>query len=314
MNKHPLTPVTEQDADAYARDGAVCLRNIFDQDWIKVLKEETVRIAGDPLAAGLLPHGGDKHMCRVSDVFRHYIFESPAAEATAHALRSREVRFFYDQLFLKEPVAAPSTYWHTDIGGWPVSGGMTPSVWMPLTPVRKHYSLEVLAGSHLDQQPWWNITRNSKWMTRPADRPLFPDFEERRDDPSLTFLAWDMDPGDLLIVHPGAFHYSSGNPAEETRMALSTRWFGDDIRWAPRPDCVNHPGISFDEMITGQKPEGDLFPLVWSEDGRRDSPDALPRGFAARWSRDPADYQAKDRALVSTKDTIYGNRLVENYA
>jgi hypothetical protein len=59
--------------------------------------------------------------------------------------------------------------------------------------------------------------------------------------------------------------------------------FGDDIRWAPRPDCVNLAGISFDEMLVGEKPEGPLFPLLWSDDGRRDGDADYPRGFSTTW-------------------------------
>jgi hypothetical protein len=67
------------------------------------------------------------------------------------------------------------------------------------------------------------------------------------------------------------------------RIALSVRVFGDDVRWAPRPDCLNIAGVSFDEMLEGERPGGDLFPLLWSSDGRRDGDAHYPRGFATRW-------------------------------
>ncbi len=34
MNREPLEPVTEDDLAAYARDGAVALRQVFDKYWI----------------------------------------------------------------------------------------------------------------------------------------------------------------------------------------------------------------------------------------------------------------------------------------
>ena len=61
--------------------------------------------------------------------------------------------------------------------------------------------------------------------------------------------------------------------------------FGDDIRWAPRPDCVNLAGVSFDEMLEGERPEGPLFPLLWSEDRRADDDSLYPRGFATTWPK-----------------------------
>ena len=39
MNREPLTPITEDDLAAYARDGAVALRRVFDGDWIDLLAQ-----------------------------------------------------------------------------------------------------------------------------------------------------------------------------------------------------------------------------------------------------------------------------------
>ena len=37
-------------------------------------------------------------------------------------------------------------------------------------------------------------------------------------------------------------------------------------------------------MIEGEKPARSHFPLIWSEDGRRDTDEAYPGGFATTWS------------------------------
>jgi ectoine hydroxylase-related dioxygenase (phytanoyl-CoA dioxygenase family) len=157
------------------------------------------------------------------------------------------------------------TPWHTDRMGWPVDGMMVPTFWMAVSNVVKANSLECLAGSHRDATRYWNYTPNSMQMIQPPDRPHFIDYDKRRDDPSLTFLTWDLEPGDALLVHPWCYHYSGGNPTPNWRIAMPTRWFGDDIRWRPRPESLNHPGISFDEMIKGEKPEGPLFPVIWRD-------------------------------------------------
>ena len=39
MNREPLHPITEADVAAFARDGAVALREVFDTDWIALLAE-----------------------------------------------------------------------------------------------------------------------------------------------------------------------------------------------------------------------------------------------------------------------------------
>jgi ectoine hydroxylase-related dioxygenase (phytanoyl-CoA dioxygenase family) len=208
---------------------------------------------------------GNKHLWHGFPEFRKYCFESPAAEIVGRVLQSSESRFFFDQVWAKAPSSTFKTPWHTDRMGWPVDGEMVPSFWMAISPVVKANSLECIAGSHKDATRYWNKTQNSKQMIQPADRPNFPDYDLRRGDPSLTFLKWDMEPGDAILIHPWCFHYSCGNPTPNWRIAVSTRWFGDDIRWNPRPESINHPGYSFDEMIKGERPDGPLFPLVWRD-------------------------------------------------
>ena len=89
----------------------------------------------------------------------------------------------------------------------------------------------------------------------------------------------------MLIINPRTLHYSAGNPLDDWRIAISVRVFGDDIRWAPRPDCLNIAGISYDEMLDGAKPQGSHIPLIWSEDGREDGDAQYPRGFATSWPK-----------------------------
>jgi hypothetical protein len=51
-------------------------------------------------------------------------------------------------------------------------------------------------------------------------------------------------------------------------------------------------GISFDEMIPGEKPQGVMVPLIWSEDGRKDDTSRYQRGFATTWESAAVSRQA----------------------
>ncbi|NDE01489.1 MAG: hypothetical protein EBZ91_07005 [Gammaproteobacteria bacterium] len=235
---------------------------------------------------GLLPTYPGRYMARTIPEFRELAFNGPMAEAACRVMKSKEAHFFFDEMFAKAPRSAEKTIWHTDRMGWPVSGKMVPSLWMPLTPITKANSLECLAGSHVQDVRYWLFSPNARKMIKPPDRVPHPNPEPLRSDPSARFLTWDMEPGDLLVVHPWTLHYSGGNPEDIWRIAVSVRIFGDDIRWDPRPDCVNLAGISFDEMVAGERPMGPLCPLVWSEDGRREGDAEYPRGFATRWTRE----------------------------
>lgn len=285
LNREPLRAITDEDIETYKRDGAVCLRKVFDPEWCEMLDPIARRVIIDKEDVGLLPTIPGRYMARRIPEYRKLAFESPMGEAAGRVLQSKEVRFFFDEFFAKPPQSDAKTIWHTDRMGWPTVGKMVPSLWMPLTPIVKANCLEVIAGSHDQDKRYWLFSPNARQMIKPDDRPSHPDCEPLRDDPNVKFLSWDMDPGDLLIVHPWALHYSGGNPTDDWRIAVSLRIFGDDIRWKPRPDCVNLAGVSFDEMLEGEKPAGSHFPLIWSEDGRSDGDADYPRGFATNWSK-----------------------------
>jgi ectoine hydroxylase-related dioxygenase (phytanoyl-CoA dioxygenase family) len=285
FNTRPLRDITQHDIDDYGRDGVVCLRNVFDRDWIDLLEPIARRVIIEKEDVGLLPTIPGRYMARCIPEYRKFVFESPFAEACGKVMQSKEIRFFFDEFFAKPAQSDAKTLWHCDRMGWPTTGFMVPSIWIPLTPIVKANCLEVLAGTHHDDVPYWLFSPNARKMIKPDDRVAHPDIESRRGEPGLRFLTWDMNPGDMLIVHPWVLHYSGGNPTDDWRIAISERVFGDDIRWAPRPDCLNIAGVSFDEMLEGGKPEGSHFPLLWSEDGRSDGDAQYPKGFATRWPK-----------------------------
>lgn len=285
----PCREITAEEIAAYENDGVVCLKNIIDPEWIEELLPVAKRITVGKEDFGLLPTYPGRYMARTVPEFRRFVFESPIAEAAARVMQSKSARFFFDEFFAKAPHSDEATIWHTDRMGWPTVGNMVPSIWIPLTPVAKQNSLECIAGSHTQDKRYWLFSPNARQMTRPDDRIPHPDGEALRADPNNRFLQWDMEPGDMLIVHPWTLHYSHGNSADDWRIAVSVRVFGDDIRWKPRPDCLNIAGVSFDEMIEGQVPGGPLFPLVWSSDGQYEGDAQYPRGFATSWEAERRD-------------------------
>lgn len=301
LNRTPLRAISDEDIQTYARDGVVCLRRVFDPAWLEPMRQDAKRIAVDKEDLGLLPTMPGRYMARRLESFRRFIFESPLGEAAGRTLQSNEVRFFFDELFVKSPGSTDPTLWHNDRMGWPVDGKMVPSLWVPMTPVTKANSLECIAGSQTHEVRYWLFSPNARKMIRPPDRAKHPDGEMLRREFGDKMLTWDMEPGDMLVVHPWTLHYSSGNPAKDWRMAVSVRVFGDDITWNPRPDCLNTAGVSFDEMIEGEKPGGTHFPLIWSSDGRRDDDSQYPRGFATSWSANRRDNVNDEKLFAALK-------------
>jgi hypothetical protein len=299
MNRSPLTPITAADIETYARDGVVCLRRMFDRDWI-----DRLLAAWERARSQLKEHGGDqllpqkfldrdpllaeemrvsygaealakkdlsqflggKYMRLWDPDFRAFVHESPAGEIVGRVLGANQIRFYWDQIFHKPAGSTFETYWHNDQATWPTRGEQLPSLWLPLTPISEDQSLEYIPGTHRDRTDYWGKSLNATRATRPADRPEFIDYETRRGDPAVRFLKWAMEPGDVMLFHPRLYH--GGGPNKNTsggdRIALSTRWMGDDIVWHPHPGAVNTPGMPLHEMVAGARPDDDdAFPVVW---------------------------------------------------
>lgn len=284
FNSEPIRPVTDKERADYERDGVVCLRQVFDPEWLDSLMPSARKVSIDGEDLGLLPSAPGRYMSRVLPEFRRFMFESPMAQAAAQTIGSSKATFYFDEFFAKPPKSDSKTIWHCDRMGWPVSGEMIPSLWIPLHDVTPDNCLEVILGSHTQKVPYWLFSPNARKMIKPEDRVGHPDEGMLRADPNNTFKNWDMKKGDMLVLHPRVLHYSSGNSSDEWRIAMSCRIFGDDVRWAPSPECLNLAGVSFDEMVPGEAPQGPCLPLLWSEDGARDGDAEFPRGFATRWS------------------------------
>ena len=176
---------------------------------------------------------------------------------------SQQVRFFYDQMFVKEPGTDASTPWHQDLSFWPISGEQICSFWIPCDPVnRENSGLLYVKGSH-------------KWPQR--FKAISPDYvaaiiDERMDDiPDINahperyeLLDWDMEPGDILMFHPLTLHGSYGNQSRtRRRRALALRWVGDDVVYAP---SAKRMPIHFEHCsVPGGPLQGAAFPRILPE-------------------------------------------------
>ena len=186
FNARPLRPVGEEDSAAYARDGVVCLRNVFDPEWLQSMERPARRLLIGKEDFGLLPNNPGRYMARTIPEFRRFVFGSPLGEAAAKAIGSSTARFFFDEIFAKKPQSTDKTIWHNDRMGWPVTSEstMVPSLWVPLTPITKANCLEVIAGTQVNDARYWLFSPNALKMIRPEARLPHPDGESMRTDPS----------------------------------------------------------------------------------------------------------------------------------
>jgi len=278
MNVYPLAPITDADVDAFWRDGVICLRGLFDADWIEHMRdavEDDLAHPG-PLAREYAKQEGQRFLgdigaWAVKPGLRKYVEESPAAEIAARMLRSRKVNFLYDQLFVKEPGTAAVTPWHQDGPYWPVRGDQILSIWLALDDVTVESSgVEYVKGSHRwgrEFRPIHFGGDTEAYKMLPGEK--LPDINAMRGE--LEIVNWDMKAGDCLLHHCMTVHGAPGNASStRRRRAYATRWTGDDVVYAPREGqeaiTINKPTIQPGEPI-----DCAVFPRLWPRPADREA-------------------------------------------
>jgi len=278
-------PISEADIHTYERDGVVCIRGQFDADLLAkslaLCVDHSTKTAVSLVAADDADGGPGRtivssHMARTSPGFMDIVANSPAAEIAARLMVVPDVRYLYDQLFIKEPGTTAPTDWHHDLPFWPFDGNDIASVWIALTPVNRDNSgLVYVAGSH----KWNTLYRPDPAPPRQnflkggsGDLPPCPAFHKEFDNPEYRFVSWDMEPGDCLVHHPLTVHGAGPNASlEQRRVALSIRYFGGDAKWAAPRTSFTVPGTEHEVGLKrGAFPANeDVFPVIWR---RADAP------------------------------------------
>lgn len=263
-----LTP--ELIAD-FRRDGAVCIRQLFTEDEIALLRAGIEHNLAQPSPRAKVASRPDdpgwffEDFCNWQDneAYRRFI-DGSAAPAAAGALMGGEtVRLYHDHLLVKEPNTRQRTPWHQDQPYYNISGSQNVSMWIPVDPVSRESTLEFVAGSHLG--PWLMprtfMDNQAKWFPEGTLADL-PDIESNR--AAYPIIGWALEPGDLVCFNMLTLHASGGVGGNTRRRAFSVRFIGDDVRHAPRRwrTSPDFPGLDA-QLPEGAPMDHPLFPVLW---------------------------------------------------
>ena len=265
--------VTPELIDAFARDGAVCLRGLLNADEVALLRAGIdANIAAPSPRARVASRADDPGFCiedfcnwQGNDAYRRVIFDSPLAAAAGRLMQSQRVRLYHDHMLTKEPGTRQRTPWHQDQPYYNIDGRQNISFWIPVDPVRRHSTLEFVAGSH--KGPWLMprtfMDHQAKWFPEGSLADL-PDIDAARDD--FHILGWAVEPGDVIAFHMLSLHAAAGVDGDTRRRVFSVRMLGDDITHAPRTWVTSPPFPGLAERLPAGAPMHDdaLFPLLWS--------------------------------------------------
>jgi len=155
---------------------------------------------------------------------------------------------------VKEPGTSKATPWHQDMPYYCVSGDQTASYWVPLDPVIKANTLQVVLGSHR----WPKLVRptrwspNEPWYSNEADYMDMPVIDDRQN-----ILIPELELGDCVLFNFKTVHGAPGNLLTSRRRAFSTRFIGDDVRYVNRGGPTSPP---FEGLVQN---DDDKMPLSW---------------------------------------------------
>lgn len=264
----------------YEEHGVVKLPGLVSPEWVdKILAtiDEVAKLADQPRKPGEALSFGKadgrmtiRYMWHEHPLIRQFMLQPALAEPLARIMKSEELRFWFDLTFIHN--GAPDgntgvgTGWHHDIAAFAFKGMQLGSLWMAMTPSNAERSrLMFIDKSHKTVKGFY---RTGSMTEKSVDDGLLtcPDFDALVKSGDEKIITWDCEPGDAIILHPYVIHGASGNVGNHgRRVAITTRWIGDDVRFLPTPGAlgVGMPGMEKGAFPLGARATGDYFPLVW---------------------------------------------------
>lgn len=265
--------VSDEQQQTFVRDGVVKIPKAVDPDRttaVLALADEQLQRPGDWISD---TNPGERtnrlfttrYLWRDEPTVADFIQTSGVAKLAATLMGSSSARFYFDHLLVKEPATEAPTPWHQDIPYWPFLGSQICSVWVACTGATvAESSLEFVRGSHRwDKYFAPEAFDGEKNWTADFDGEKIPDIASNRDDYDI--VGFDVEAGDAIAFSSWIVHGAPGNAGPNRRVALSTRWLGDDATWAPHPGCDPTVTQADTTVEPGAYPaDEDRFPLIFA--------------------------------------------------
>ena len=275
---------TEQEIEAFWRDGAVLLRAALGRDEVAGMvphvdalidRTELVDMTamGDALdrsgasvlrnesSGGRFRSGVDHWLA--NPAFARFARASGLPAIAAALLRASKLNLWEDSVLVKEPGSGERTAWHQDLAYFHVSGEQLCTTWVPLDEVDAHTgAMAFVRGSHR----WPQLFRPNLFVSTLAipgtSGDEVPDIDALAARGEVELVQWDLAPGDVSVHHARTLHAAGANrSATRWRRAISVRYCGDDARYLFRPGAPRKPHHA--DVREGDELDHERCPVVW---------------------------------------------------
>ena len=264
--------LNQTDIDTFAKEGVVCLRNAFDPGWLDQLAIGLEKNFANPGPDHTVytkpgqPGGFYDDYCNWQriDEYRDFVLNSPAGAIAAALTQSSTARIYHEHVLVKEPGTQEVTPWHHDLPYYGIEGNQLCSIWLPLDPVALEVCPEFVAGSHASGKLYYPrlFLNHQNYAEGIEGFETIPDIDQNRSHYDIK--SWELALGDCIVFHMRTIHGAPATAQSQTqRRGFSTRWIGDDVRYATRPWSTSPPYREV-ELNVGDAMDHPSFPLVWS--------------------------------------------------
>ncbi len=269
--KQPDIPVireiTDEEVAHYRKNGWVKLERLFSPWAIEgLLARATARMGERPQTVSR----ADPHT-RMPDDYGWYsrwdgpshsddwIFElshSRAMARVASRLSGEQVRFYFDNMFVKVPVSerGTSTPWHQDLPHHPLDRQGALTIWAPLIDCPPEMgTMRFLNGSH-------RSGLYGRFLNRDDGVSLIddhPDVMERfEQSPPL-----HLDAGDATVHNLAVIHYAPANTTDKPRWVYACQWLPNSTLYTGAPHHrTDGWGLEMDKPLDHPR-----FPLIQTD-------------------------------------------------
>ena len=265
------------DIETYQRDGVVHLKNVFDPEWIELLRQGIASDMANP-SPRLESRSKEGAQARFLEdfwawslfpEFNRFVHHSPAAQMAGELMNASQINLVMDNWFMREAGAESRAPWHQDFAYFDFEGTMS-VLWLPLEACGPDEGIELVRGSHMWDKLFMRVffrdhkvAQGAGWVNgRYYDVP--PDINAHRDEYDI--VAFDMDVGDCLYFDMRTLHASTANIPQKTVSRFTLRMTAEDGHIRYRGDWAKGEREIFEAAghREGDRLDSDFFPRLWT--------------------------------------------------
>jgi len=271
--------ISNEEIEKFNKEGAIFLKNKFDNIWVEKLKKGIERDIKNPsprfkshtVEKGVPAYLEDYWTWDLIPEFKDFVFNSPYARIASELMSAKKINLVMDNWFLREAGSKSSTPFHHDISYFDMEGTMC-VLWLPLQPTGKNEGVVWVKGSHLWNKLFLRVlfkdghkVEGKECTIDGKKYELPPDILGNKN--KYEFLQWDCELGDAVIFDMRTLHGTlSSSIPEKTLSRYTLRVAKEDAKISYVGDWTSYnyrKAMQDAGYKNGDNLGGSMFPQLW---------------------------------------------------